>query len=981
MTTIVSIAQGGTGANNAAAARNTLGAAANTGGVFTGAINVATANITTIETGNTLTLSTGTASNGNIIFSANGAEDMRITTAGRVGIGTTIPPYILSAETGTATQLYLRGGSTGFTHASILLSSNTADSPQSRGLGTYMFNEGTDSTWYMGTFYNAGNTWGVGVAGGTTFQPQTADSANIRLSVANTGNVGISILSPTSNLHVVGNANVTTGINTATLNATTVNVTSTLGGGSTLTIQPNVTISQSLTVTGNLIVSGSSTTLNTEILIVEDADIVLLSNVTGTPALNSGITVNRGTSTNTFLRWSEDGDRWGWTDDGTTFYSFDNVRSGLVTTNTTFATINTTTATMNTATTNRVLKAGDTMTGNLIVSGATINTATANITTIITGNTLTLSTGTGSNSNVVISANGTEYVRVTNTGFVGIGTTNPTARLEVQGGMRAGPSGNANTFQVGTESDGIVRLGPNIIFPEVGAGRLNIQDRLSAFISFYVSNTLTSRIKTGEAGFTNYLVFEVSGSDRLTITNTGSIGIGTTSPAERLHVSGTIQIDGSTSGIRMFKNGSSSIASHLYIANAANDRAYNWQLNSDGSALDFWAYNGSSWNNRITYTASGNVGIGTTNPSQRLEVAGNIFVNTSGNPFLELKTSGAGNNPYLRLTAATNYWDFQGTFSNANDELYLMYNGNPRMVITSDGNVGIGTTAPVGTLQVTGAGSRTLSLASPASGGGSASYIIMGNNDSGGTTGPNVIVAANRALIIGHGTSFSSSTGGTVTGQLIVTSNGETIIGNDETTAISTDRLHSIGQIGGRASLAAGAYARLVMQERTSNWISFVNGSGTHFGTISVSGAGVSYGSNSDYRLKENIIELTNAISRVKQLKPKRFNFINEPEITQDGFLAHEVQDVVPEAVVGDKDGYIASGNVIDAEGNIVQFNVAQPKELESGMQWIKLKEDPKYQTLDTSYLVPLLTKALQEAIEKIEILENKVAALELGNN
>jgi hypothetical protein len=80
----------------------------------------------------------------------------------------------------------------------------------------------------------------------------------------------------------------------------------------------------------------------------------------------------------------------------------------------------------------RVLKSGDTMTGNLIVSGATINTSIANISTIITGNTLTLSTGTGSNANIILSANGTEVIRVTNTGYIGINQTSLSAPLVVR---------------------------------------------------------------------------------------------------------------------------------------------------------------------------------------------------------------------------------------------------------------------------------------------------------------------------------------------------------------------------------------------------------------------------------------------------------------------------------------------------------------------------------------------------------------------
>ena len=120
-------------------------------------------------------------------------------------------------------------------------------------------------------------------------------------------------------------------------------------------------------------------------------------------------------------------------------------------------------------------------------------------------------------------------------------------------------------------------------------------------------------------------------------------------------------------------------------------------------------------------------------------------------------------------------------------------------------------------------------------------------------------------------------------------------------------------------------------------------------GSITVSGGtSTAYNTSSDYRLKENITAVTDSIARLLQLKPSRFNFIADPDRTVDGFIAHEVQSVVPEAITGEKDA-------VDDEGN------------------------PIYQGIDQSKLVPLLTAALQEAIAKIESLETRLTALEGG--
>jgi hypothetical protein len=110
---------------------------------------------------------------------------------------------------------------------------------------------------------------------------------------------------------------------------------------------------------------------------------------------------------------------------------------------------------------------------------------------------------------------------------------------------------------------------------------------------------------------------------------------------------------------------------------------------------------------------------------------------------------------------------------------------------------------------------------------------------------------------------------------------------------------------------------------------------GTVRGSISSDGSITAYNTSSDYRLKENVVCIYDAVSKVKELHPCKFNFISSPDQTVDGFIAHEVQQVVPEAVTGEKDG-------------------------------------AEMQQMDASKLIPLLTAALQEAIARIEILERR---------
>ena len=151
------------------------------------------------------------------------------------------------------------------------------------------------------------------------------------------------------------------------------------------------------------------------------------------------------------------------------------------------------------------------------------------------------------------------------------------------------------------------------------------------------------------------------------------------------------------------------------------------------------------------------------------------------------------------------------------------------------------------------------------------------------------------------------------------------------------------------------------------NYLIFQNSAGSTTGRIQQTGTtATSYLSGSDYRLKENIVDLDGAIARVKELAPKRFNFIGETDRTVDGFLAHEAQAVVPEAVSGTHNGV-----EVWKEGQELPEGVSVGDN--------KLDEDgntiPDYQGIDQSKMVPLLTAALQEAISKIETLETQNTA------
>jgi len=137
------------------------------------------------------------------------------------------------------------------------------------------------------------------------------------------------------------------------------------------------------------------------------------------------------------------------------------------------------------------------------------------------------------------------------------------------------------------------------------------------------------------------------------------------------------------------------------------------------------------------------------------------------------------------------------------------------------------------------------------------------------------------------------------------------------------------------AVLSAGNVGEFRTSGGSCDVLSFYTSGSTLAGRINSNGSATTYVTSSDYRLKENIVPMTNALAVVEQLKPCTYSW-KESGVTSQGFIAHELQEVVPDAVVGEKDA-------VNEDGSI------------------------KPQGIDTSFLVATLTAAIQELNAKFE--------------
>jgi len=396
--------------------------------------------------------------------------------------------------------------------------------------------------------------------------------------------------------------------------------------------------------------------------------------------------------------------------------------------------------------------------------------------------------------------------------------------------------------------------------------------------------------------------------DVININLTGNVGIGESNPVAKTHIQGS-----GTSG---------QVTASLILENSSSGTAGMDITGSAGSSRLRFLYGGgpSTGTNTLNEAINivlegsnaGNVGIGTSSPLSLLHVDG-------ADAIIRLRDLNGGIS-FIGHDSIGAYWR---TFT-TDTHRFLRASGTESMRIDSSGNVGIGI-SPSELLHINNAGGD----AAVRIDGSTRKFKIEQNN---------------------YGLRFVDVDAGSAE-RMRIDAGGRLLVGNTG---------YNIGQDGVYLQSAGSVFSRNTTSNATQ--VNFANPNSV-VGTISTSGTSTSYNTSSDYRLKENVVADWDATTRLKQLNPVRFNFIADADTTVDGFLAHEVQDVVPEAITGTKDAirdeeYEVTPAVLDENGNEVTPAVMGTRSV------------PEYQGIDQSKLVPLLVKTIQELEARITALE-----------
>ena len=602
-----------------------------------------------------------------------------------------------------------------------------------------------------------------------------------------------------------------------------------------------------------------------------------------------------------------------------------------------------------------------------------------------------------------------ECMRIDNLGNVGIGTTSPSETLSIyaSGGAnvfigRTGQTGGVYLESNGTQGNIRNNANEDLVFQTNGATtrmtvggtgiytpfHIGIGGVPSSFGSGVSTLVLKGTAANGRAGAINFMeqdgsvtsqIYSTDGSDgygtvisaaqgdmkfstgsltgyKMVILSGGNVGIGTTSPSNPLHVKGTRPARFERAGV-----GAIELSIDNVNTNSASDLVFEAKQASTGF-LFRPANSSNSMIAALSINRDGNVGIGNTSPGTNHAKANKLVVG-AGTAGGIANWCGTGEGWYAFSRSNANNTDaYDGGMSyNQSEDRSLKFHtnaGSTRMTVNGVGTVGI---------NVTGTGSsgifstsklhiKTTSGAPGTSGttqGLSALCLEPQSNirfDIGSyyywnsgvwmQTGNTTDLSAKYALQLNPRGGASAANGGDVS----IASNGAIPSSTQPGFMFKTDQFYT----------SAGTVTSANAQVR------FINGNGL-VGNITTSGSSTAFNTSSDYRLKENVDYTWDATTRLKQLKPARFNWIADDTNTLvDGFLAHEVSSIVPDAITGEKDGM--SDPVLWEEKD----NIPDGKSVGD----VRTASEPEHQQMDHSKLVPLLVKTIQELEARIATLE-----------
>lgn len=279
-------------------------------------------------------------------------------------------------------------------------------------------------------------------------------------------------------------------------------------------------------------------------------------------------------------------------------------------------------------------------------------------------------------------------------------------------------------------------------------------------------------------------------------------------------------------------------------------------------------------------------------------------------------------------------------------QLQLQTAGTTAVTIDTSQNVGIGTASPASALDVQ-----------------ATSGVSMFRLTA--TTGTNAVYSrysnTGGFLYLGRDNSSGTDFGSAYAAGIWSTGAYPMLFGTNGTERMRIDSSGNVN-IGQSSAFGAGIRTTIKAADSSSQSLALVSAVTSGTGTLQylVDGSNdvcgyiginatantTSYNTSSDYRLKENIIPMTGALDKVSKLKPVLWNWKHAPEVIGQGFIAHELAEVIPDAVSGEKDA-------VDDEGK------------------------PVYQGVDTSFLVATLTAAIQEQQTIINDLKARVETLE----